>query len=61
MEWESKLEQLYPVELLVPPQLLLYVVLQLSNKDHKAEAYKGFGKVGYNACNKTKDFQFGGI
>lgn len=24
-------------------------------------AYKGFGKVGYNACNKTKDFQFGGI
>lgn len=53
MEWESKL--------LVPPQLLLYVVLQLSNKDHKAEAYKGFVKVGYNACNKTKDFQFGGI
>lgn len=50
------MELLYPVELLVPPQLLLYVVLQLSNKDHKAEAYKGFVKVGYNACNKTKDF-----
>lgn len=61
MEWESKLEQLYPVALLVPPQLLLYVVLQLSNKDHKAEAYKGFVKLGYNACNKTKDFQFGEI
>lgn len=42
--------------MLVPPQLLLYVVLQLSNKDHKAEAYKGLVKVGYNACNKTKDF-----
>lgn len=60
MEWESRLEQLYPVELLVP-QLLLYVVLQLSNKDHKAEAYKGIVNVGYNAYNKTKYFQFRGI
>lgn len=56
MEWESRLEHLYPVELLVPPQLLLSVVLQLLNKDHKAKVYKGIVNIGYNAYNKTKNF-----
>lgn len=41
VEWDSRLEHLYWVELLVPPPFLLSLVKQLSNKDHKVGVYKG--------------------